>query len=258
MKVALIAHTALPEKLVAASAKLCYSASSIDTVTEKKIQDAIEHLMKGRTSFVVAHRLSTIKEADVILVMNNGRIVEQGDHAAKQHGVDGDLGNLQIEADIAVHGCRAQHEHGKIADKGSNRRTNRAPRGNPDQIEHDIEHRARHGGIEGHHGLFLGEIRGGKEGIKRGKHGSGNQNGHVQPRLVIGLGKQDHRADLGKRDQERAAHEHDRHVIAEHLGEECGALPFIVRLLDRRQSPRLVEHRHHIGQQRGDLVRCGI
>ncbi len=56
------------------------ATSSIDTVTEKKIQDAIEHLMKGRTSFVIAHRLSTIRQADVILVIRDGKIVEQGTH----------------------------------------------------------------------------------------------------------------------------------------------------------------------------------
>ena len=57
------------------------ATSSIDTRTEMKIQDAFANMMKGRTSFVVAHRLSTIKEADVILVMNNGKIIEKGDHA---------------------------------------------------------------------------------------------------------------------------------------------------------------------------------
>ena len=56
------------------------ATSSIDTRTELKIQNAFATLMKGRTSFIVAHRLSTIKEADVILVMKDGRIVEQGDH----------------------------------------------------------------------------------------------------------------------------------------------------------------------------------
>ena len=56
------------------------ATSSIDTRTEMKIQDAFAKMMKGRTSFIVAHRLSTIKEADVILVMNNGRIIEKGDH----------------------------------------------------------------------------------------------------------------------------------------------------------------------------------
>ena len=57
------------------------ATSSIDTVTEKLIQDAIEHLMKGRTSFVIAHRLSTIRQADVILVVHDGKIIEQGTHA---------------------------------------------------------------------------------------------------------------------------------------------------------------------------------
>ena len=56
------------------------ATSSIDTVTEKLIQDAIENLMKGRTSFVIAHRLSTIRQADVILVVKDGKIVEQGSH----------------------------------------------------------------------------------------------------------------------------------------------------------------------------------
>ena len=56
------------------------ATSSIDTVTEKLIQDAIQHLMKGRTSFVIAHRLSTIRQADVILVVNDGKIIERGTH----------------------------------------------------------------------------------------------------------------------------------------------------------------------------------
>lgn len=56
------------------------ATSSIDTRTEMKIQKALASMMNGRTSFIVAHRLSTVKEADVILVMNNGRIIEQGSH----------------------------------------------------------------------------------------------------------------------------------------------------------------------------------
>ncbi len=56
------------------------ATSSIDTRTEIRVQRAFEKLMKGRTSFVVAHRLSTIQTADVILVMNAGRVVEQGTH----------------------------------------------------------------------------------------------------------------------------------------------------------------------------------
>ena len=56
------------------------ATSSIDTRTEMKIQNAFSDMMKGRTSFIVAHRLSTIKEADKILVMKDGSIVEQGNH----------------------------------------------------------------------------------------------------------------------------------------------------------------------------------
>jgi len=56
------------------------ATSSIDTMTELRIQKAFETMMKGRTSFIVAHRLSTIQNADVILVMENGHILEQGTH----------------------------------------------------------------------------------------------------------------------------------------------------------------------------------
>jgi len=56
------------------------ATSSIDTSTEIRIQKAFNRMMSGRTSFIVAHRLSTIREADVILVMKNGRIIEQGSH----------------------------------------------------------------------------------------------------------------------------------------------------------------------------------
>ena len=56
------------------------ATSSIDTRTEVLVQDAFEELMKGRTSFIVAHRLSTIKNADQILVMKTGNIIERGTH----------------------------------------------------------------------------------------------------------------------------------------------------------------------------------
>lgn len=56
------------------------ATSSIDTRTEQQIQSAMDNLMKGRTSFIIAHRLSTIKNADVILVMNQGDVIEQGTH----------------------------------------------------------------------------------------------------------------------------------------------------------------------------------
>ncbi len=56
------------------------ATSSIDTRTEVKIQKAFDKLMEGRTSFIVAHRLSTIQSADIILVMKDGHIIEQGNH----------------------------------------------------------------------------------------------------------------------------------------------------------------------------------
>ena len=56
------------------------ATSSVDTLTELEIQKAMDHLMRGRTSFIIAHRLSTIRDADCILVMNEGTIIEQGTH----------------------------------------------------------------------------------------------------------------------------------------------------------------------------------
>ena len=56
------------------------ATSSIDTMTENRIQRAFKKMMEGRTSFIVAHRLSTIRESDVILVMKDGHIIEQGNH----------------------------------------------------------------------------------------------------------------------------------------------------------------------------------
>lgn len=56
------------------------ATSSIDTRTEVRVQKAFAKLMEGRTSFIVAHRLSTIQEADLILVMKDGNIIEQGRH----------------------------------------------------------------------------------------------------------------------------------------------------------------------------------
>jgi ABC-type multidrug transport system fused ATPase/permease subunit len=56
------------------------STSSVDTQTEKLIQSALDTLMEGRTTFVIAHRLSTVRRADMILVMDKGQIVERGTH----------------------------------------------------------------------------------------------------------------------------------------------------------------------------------
>ena len=58
------------------------ATSSIDTRTEMKIQEAFGKMMQGRTSFIVAHRLSTVREADIILVMKDGNIIEQGNHTS--------------------------------------------------------------------------------------------------------------------------------------------------------------------------------
>ena len=75
------------------------ATSSIDTRTEVRIQKAFARMMQGRTSFIVAHRLSTIREADVILVMKNGHIVEQGNHdqLLAQGGFYAKLYNSQFE-----------------------------------------------------------------------------------------------------------------------------------------------------------------
>lgn len=75
------------------------ATSSIDTRTELKIQDAFARLMQGRTSFIVAHRLSTIQNADKILVMKDGNIVEQGSHTEliKKNGFYAKLYNSQFE-----------------------------------------------------------------------------------------------------------------------------------------------------------------
>ncbi|MDG2367898.1 MAG: ATP-binding cassette domain-containing protein, partial [Flavobacteriaceae bacterium] len=56
------------------------ATSSLDSESEKLVQDALENLMKNRTSVIIAHRLSTIQKADLILVMNNGQIIEKGKH----------------------------------------------------------------------------------------------------------------------------------------------------------------------------------
>ena len=85
---------ALPPMLI-----LDEATSSIDTRTELKIQHAFSQMMKGRTSFIVAHRLSTIREADVILVMKDGHVIEQGRHEQllAQNGFYARLYNSQFE-----------------------------------------------------------------------------------------------------------------------------------------------------------------
>ncbi len=73
------------------------ATASVDTATEKLIQEALERLMEGRTTFVIAHRLSTIRKADQILVMTKGRIIEQGNHESlmKDEGVYAKLARIQ-------------------------------------------------------------------------------------------------------------------------------------------------------------------
>ena len=75
------------------------ATSSVDTRTEQMIQDAMDRLMKGRTSFVIAHRLSTIRNADIILVMNEGDIIESGTHdeLMELNGFYAELYNSQFE-----------------------------------------------------------------------------------------------------------------------------------------------------------------
>ncbi|PLR95388.1 ABC transporter ATP-binding protein [Bacillus sp. T33-2] len=78
------------------------ATSSIDTITELKIQDALKRLMDGRTSFIIAHRLNTIQNADQILVVENGRIIEQGTHPSllKNEGFYYGLHKSQFEREF--------------------------------------------------------------------------------------------------------------------------------------------------------------
>jgi len=80
------------------------ATSSVDTRTEVFIQNAMNKLMAGKTSFVIAHRLSTIRDADIILVMDEGTIIEHGNHEGlmKQNGFYADLYNSQFTANTAV------------------------------------------------------------------------------------------------------------------------------------------------------------
>jgi ATP-binding cassette subfamily B protein len=80
------------------------ATSSVDTRTELQIQKAMDKLMEGRTSFIIAHRLSTIKNADLILVMNHGDIVEQGNHEEllEKDGFYADLYKSQFEDPMTV------------------------------------------------------------------------------------------------------------------------------------------------------------
>jgi subfamily B ATP-binding cassette protein MsbA len=82
------------------------ATSSLDSASEALVQDALERLMEGRTTFIIAHRLSTVQHADRILVLDDGRIVQTGTHAelVQRDGLYRDLAALQfntaIDADI--------------------------------------------------------------------------------------------------------------------------------------------------------------
>ena len=75
------------------------ATSNVDTRTEELVQNAMDKLMVGKTSFIIAHRLSTIKNADLILVMNHGNIIEQGNHEQliEKNGFYADLYNSQFQ-----------------------------------------------------------------------------------------------------------------------------------------------------------------
>jgi ABC-type multidrug transport system fused ATPase/permease subunit len=79
------------------------SLSSVDTQTEKLIQEALDQLMEGRTTFVIAHRLSTVRRADLILVMDKGRVAQRGKHAEllAQGGLYREIHDLQLQAAAA-------------------------------------------------------------------------------------------------------------------------------------------------------------
>ena len=76
------------------------ATSSLDAESEKVVQDALNNLMKGRTSIIIAHRLATIRDVDCIYVIDNGKIVEQGTHnelSLIDNGAYSSLAKLQFE-----------------------------------------------------------------------------------------------------------------------------------------------------------------
>jgi ATP-binding cassette subfamily B protein len=76
------------------------ATSALDAESEKVVQDALNKLMKGRTSIVIAHRLATIREADCIYVLDNGKIIEKGTHeelSMRDEGAYSNLAKLQFE-----------------------------------------------------------------------------------------------------------------------------------------------------------------
>lgn len=94
------------------------ATSSIDTRTERLIQNAVEHLLKGHTSFVIAHRLSTIRKADLILVVKDGKIIEQGTHREllEKKGYYQELYERQFEEEAAMRVFAGERNGWRIRD----------------------------------------------------------------------------------------------------------------------------------------------
>lgn len=86
------------------------ATSSIDTQTEQLIQDAIGHILKNRTSFIIAHRLSTIRRADLILVVQDGKVVERGTHRdlLLRHGYYHELYSKQFAEESSARVLRTE------------------------------------------------------------------------------------------------------------------------------------------------------
>ena len=77
------------------------ATASLDTETEKQIQDALQNLSKNRTTIAIAHRFSTLKNADRLVVVKNGRIVEEGTHEElfnKENGIYANMAHMQLDA----------------------------------------------------------------------------------------------------------------------------------------------------------------
>ena len=79
------------------------ATASVDTITEQRVQHAIDTVIQGRTSLVIAHRLSTVRHADLILVVDAGRIVERGTHEEllRRHGAYWELYTRQFDEETA-------------------------------------------------------------------------------------------------------------------------------------------------------------